>query len=140
MEPVATNRPDRRMNVVLWILQSLLAALFMFAGVMKFIMPIEEMTKQIALPGWFLHFIGAAEILGAIGLILPGILRIRVELTPLAATGLAIITVGATWITLAGGQGAVAIIPLVVAMLSAFVAYSRWRMIPGSESSRVPGN
>src|SRR5712671_3732383 len=88
MESVATNRPDRKMNVVLWILQSLLAALFMFAGVMKFIMPIEEMTKQIALPGWFLHFIGAAEILGAIGLILPGILRIRVELTPLAAAGL----------------------------------------------------
>jgi len=140
MESVATDRPDRRMNVVLWILQSLLAALFMFAGVMKFIMPIEEMTKQIALPGWFLHFIGVAEILGAIGLILPGILRIRVELTPLAAAGLSIITVGATWITLAGGQGAVAIIPLVVAMLSAFVAYSRWRMIPSRESSRVPVN
>ncbi len=140
MESVATNRPDRKMNVVLWILQSLLTALFMFAGVMKFIMPIEEMTKQIALPGWFLHFIGAAEILGAIGLILPGILRIRVELTPLAAAGLSIIMFGATWITLAGGQGAAAIIPLIVALLSAFVAYSRWRMNPSYESSRVPVN
>jgi uncharacterized membrane protein YphA (DoxX/SURF4 family) len=129
---MATNPPNRKKNVILWILQVLLAALFMFAGVMKFVMPIEEMTKQIALPGWFLHFIGAAEILGAIGLILPGILRIRVGLTPLAAAGLAIITVGATWITLAGGQGAMAIIPLVVALLSAFVAYSRWQM-----SSRV---
>jgi uncharacterized membrane protein YphA (DoxX/SURF4 family) len=132
---MATNPPNRKTNVMLWILQVLLAALFMFAGVMKFVMPIEEMTKQIALPGWFLHFIGAAEILGAIGLILPGIFRIRVGLTPLAAAGLAIITVGATWITLAGGQGAMAIIPLVVALLSAFVAYSRWRM-----SSRVPVN
>jgi uncharacterized membrane protein YphA (DoxX/SURF4 family) len=140
MESVATNRPDRKMNVVLWILQSLLAALFMFAGVMKFIMPIEEMTKQIALPGWFLHFIGAAEILGAIGLILPGILRIRVELTPLAAAGLSIIMFGATWITLAGGQGAAAIIPVIVALLSGFVAYSRWRMNPSRESSRVPVN
>jgi uncharacterized membrane protein YphA (DoxX/SURF4 family) len=140
MESVATNRPDRKMNVVLWILQSLLAALFMFAGVMKFIMPIEEMTKEIALPGWFLHFIGAAEILGAIGLILPGILRIRVGLTPLAAAGLAIITLGATWITLAAGQGTMAIIPFVVALLSAFVAHSRWRIIPSRESSRVPGN
>jgi uncharacterized membrane protein YphA (DoxX/SURF4 family) len=129
---MATNPPNRKKNVILWILQVLLAALFMFAGVMKFVMPIEEMTRQIALPGWFLHFIGAAEILGAIGLILPGILRIRVGLTPLAAAGLAIITVGATWITLAGGQGAMAIIPLVVALLSAFVAYSRWQM-----SSRV---
>ena len=130
MESVATNRPDRKMSVVLWILQGLLAALFMFAGVMKFVMPIEEMTKQIVLPGWFLHFIGAAEILGAIGLILPGILRIRVELTALAAAGLAIITFGATWITLKGGQGTIAIMPLIVALLSTFVAYSRWRMIP----------
>ena len=131
---MATN-PNRKTNVILWILQALLAALFMFGGAMKFIMPIEEMTKQIVLPGWFLHFIGAAEILGAIGLILPGILRIRLGLTPLAAAGLAIITLGATWITLKGGQGAMAIIPLVVALLSAFVAYSRWQM-----SSRVPIN
>lgn len=140
MTSVSTNPPGRKMNVVLWILQSLLAALFMFSGVMKFVMSVEEMTRQIALPGWFLHFIGAAEILGAVGLILPGILRVRVELTPLAAAGLSIITVGATWITLAGGQGAIAIMPFVVALLSAFVAYSRWRMLPIRESSRVPVN
>src|ERR1700681_1088681 len=135
MKTAAMDQPGRKLNVLLWVLLVLLALLFIFAGVMKFVMPIEEMTKQIALPGWFLHFIGAAEILGAIGLILPGILRIRVGLTPLAAAGLAIITVGATWITLAGGQGAMAIIPLIVALLSAFVAYTRWQM-----SSRVPIN
>jgi len=138
MTSVSTNAPSRKMNVVLWIVQGLLAALFMFAGVMKFVMSVEEMTRQIALPGWFLHFIGVAEILGSLGLILPGVLRIRTELTPLAAAGLSIITVGATWITLAGGQGAMAIMPFVVALLSAFVAYSRWRMPPIGESSRVP--
>ena len=124
---MGTNPPNRKKNVMLWILQGLLAALFMFAGVMKFVMPIEEMTKQTHLPGLFLHFIGVAEILGAIGLILPGLLRIRVGLTPLAAAGLAIITVGATVITLAGGQIGMAMFPLVTALLSAFVAYSRWR-------------
>ena len=138
MTSLSANAPSRKMNVVLWIVQGLLAALFMFSGVMKFVMSIEEMTRQIALPGWFLHFIGVAEILGAIGLILPGILRIRVELTPLAAAGLSIITVGATWITVAGGQGAIAIMPFVTALLSAFVAYGRWRMVPGRESSHVP--
>src|SRR5260370_35224965 len=122
MEFVATNRPDRKMSVVLWILQSLLAALFMVAGVMKFIMPIEEMTKQIVLPGWFLHFIGAAEILGAIGLILPGILRIRVELTALAAAGLAILTLAGPWHTLAGGRGAAATIHIFATVAPAFVA------------------
>ena len=112
----------------LWILQGLLAALFLFTGGTKLVLPIEEMTKQVPLPGLFLRFIGVAEVLGAIGLILPGLLRIRPGLTPLAAAGLAIITVGATVVTLMTGGGAMALIPLVVALLSAFVAYSHWRL------------
>ena len=87
-------------------------------------MPIEEMTRQmpVPLPGLFLRFIGVAEVLGAIGLILPGLLRIRPGLTPLAAAGLAIIMIGATVITLAIGDVAPALIPLTVGLLAAFVA------------------
>jgi hypothetical protein len=124
---------------LLWIIQALLALLFLFAGGSKLVMPIAEMTKQIQLPGLFLRFIGVAEILGAVGLILPGLLRIRPGLTPLAAAGLAIITIGATVITLKAGMGAMALIPLVVALLSAFVAYSRWLLAPipsGERSNR----
>ena len=84
------------MNIALWVVQALLAALFLFAGGMKFVMSIEEMTKQVPLPGWFLHFIGVVEVLGALGLILPWLTRIRPGLTPLAAAGLAIIMIGAT--------------------------------------------
>ena len=80
------------MNVVLWIIQVLLALLFLFAGGMKLILPIEEMTKQMPMPGLFLRFIGVCEVLGALGLILPGLLRIRPGLTPLAAAGLVIIS------------------------------------------------
>ena len=58
------------MNIALWIIQSLLALLFLFAGVMKLILPIEEMTQQIALPGLFLRFIGVCEVLGGLGLVL----------------------------------------------------------------------
>ena len=65
------------MNIALWVVQALLAALFLFAGGMKFVMSIEEMTKQVPLPGWFLHFIGVVEVLGALGLILPWLTRIR---------------------------------------------------------------
>jgi hypothetical protein len=121
----------------LWIIQGLLALLFLFAGGTKLVLPIAEMTKEIQLPGLFLRFIGVAEILGAVGLILPGLLRIRPGLTPLAAVGLSIITIGATVITLVAGQGVLALIPLLVATLSAFVAYSRWRLvpIPGREQS-----
>jgi uncharacterized membrane protein YphA (DoxX/SURF4 family) len=56
----------------LWTLQALLAALFLFAGGMKLVSPIAALTQQVALPGPFLRFIGLAEVLGALGLILPG--------------------------------------------------------------------
>jgi len=118
------------MNITLWILQALLALLFLFAGSMKFVMSIEEMTKQIPLPGWFLHFIGVCEVLGGLGLILPWLLRIRPDLTPLAAAGLVTIMIGATAITLQIGDILMALFPLVVGILCAFVAYGRWRLAP----------
>src|SRR5512139_746066 len=110
------------MNLALWIVQALLAALFLFAGGMKLITPIEEMTKQIAMPGWFLRFIGVAEVLGAIGLILPGLLRIYPGLTPLAAAGLVIIMTGATVLTVIIGDIPTALFPLTTGMLCVFVA------------------
>jgi uncharacterized membrane protein YphA (DoxX/SURF4 family) len=120
------------MNYVFWIIQWLLALLFLFAGGMKLVLPIEEMTKQmpLPLPGLFLRFTGVVEVLGAIGLILPWLLRIRPGLTPLAATGLAIVMIGATVYTLATGDFTTALIPLLVGLLSAFVAYGRWRLTP----------
>jgi uncharacterized membrane protein YphA (DoxX/SURF4 family) len=120
------------MTYALWIVQALLALIFLFSGGMKVVLPIEALLKQmpLPLPGLFLRFIGVCEVLGAIGLILPGLLHIRPGLTPLAAAGLVIIMIGATVYTLAGGQGALALIPLVVGLLSAFVAYARWRLTP----------
>jgi hypothetical protein len=84
----------------------------------------------VPLPGAFVRFIGVAEVLGAIGLILPGLLRIRPGLTPLAAAGLVVIMIGATAVTLVGGDVALALVPLVVGLLAAFVAYGRWRLAP----------
>ena len=116
------------MNVALWIVQALLAVVFIFSGVMKFLMSVEEMTQQIPIPGWFLHFIGVCEILGGIGLVLPSLLRIRPGLTPLAAAGLVIIMIGAVIVTIMTGDVMMALIPLVVGILAAFVAYGRWRL------------
>jgi len=82
--------------------------------------------NSVALPGWFLRFIGVTEILGAIGLILPRLLRIRPGLTPLAAAGLVIIMIGATVVTLMGGQIGPAFIPFIVGLLAVFVAYGRY--------------
>jgi len=130
------GRERSTMNVALWIVQGLLAALFLFAGGAKLVLPLDQMAGPVALPGWFLRFLGVAEVLGAFGLVLPGLLRIRPGLTPLAAAGLVIIMIGATVVTLVGGMVAVALMDLVVALLAAFVAYGRWRLAPYRDSSR----
>ena len=101
------------MNIALWIAQGLLAAIFLFAGGMKLVLPVEEMTKQLPLPGLFLRFIAVCEVLGAIGLILPWLLGLRPGLTPLAAAGLVIIMIGATALTLATAGITMALILLV---------------------------
>jgi hypothetical protein len=124
------------MTYALWIVQALLAALFLWAGGIKLVLPLEKLTGPVPLPGLFLRFIGVAEVLGAAGLILPGLLRIRPGLTPLAAAGLVIIMIGATVLTLAGGDLVPALIPLAVGLLAAFVTYGRWRLAPLRGSSR----
>src|SRR5260370_39544695 len=103
----------------LWIIQGLLALLFLFAGSMKLIVPIAMLTAQMPmpLPGLFLKFIGVAEVTGAIGLILPDLVRMRPMLTPLAACGLLIIMAGATVVTLRAGSVGGALCPLVVGLL-----------------------
>jgi DoxX-like family len=130
------GRGRSTMNVALWIVQGLLAALFLFAGGAKLVLPLDQMAGPVALPGWFLRFLGVAEVFGALGLVLPGLLRIRPGLTPVAATGLVIIMIGATVITLVGGMVAVALMNVVVALLAAFVAYGRRRVAPYRDSSR----
>jgi hypothetical protein len=119
------------MNIVLWIIQILLALLFLFAGVTKLVLPIEVLTSmgspnQVHLPGSFIRFIGVCETLGALGLILPGVFRRQKYLTPLAAVGLVIIMIGAVVITIIADGVVAGIGPLVVGLLCAFVAYGRW--------------
>jgi uncharacterized membrane protein YphA (DoxX/SURF4 family) len=121
----ATKQKARAVTVTLWTVQILLAFIFLLAGSMKLILPIEMMTVQMPLPGQLLRFIGVCEVAGALGLILPGLTRIQRRLTPLAACGLVVIMVGAVVFTLASQGGAGAVVPLVVGGLAACVAYGR---------------
>lgn len=116
----------------LWIVQGLLALVFLFTGGTKLFMPLEAVAGQmpVPLPGAFVRFLGAAELLGAIGLILPGLLRIRTGLTPLAAAGLVVVMGGAVVLTLVGVGAGPAFGPLVLGLLAGFVAYGRWRLVP----------
>lgn len=131
------------MNIALWIVQSLLALLFLFAGGMKLVLPVEEMIQQmpLALPGWFVRFIGIVEVLGGIGIILPWLLRIRPTLTPLAAAGLVIIMIGATVYTLAAGDIGSALMPLVVgsSVLLSPTAAGGWHRIAEPTGFRKHG-
>jgi hypothetical protein len=137
-----------RTNVWLWTIQGLLAALFLFAGGMKLVVPVESHAVPVSLPGPFLRFIGVVEVLGALGLILPGLLRIQLALTSLAAAGLVVIMTGAAAVTLLGGGGGQALVPVVVGLLAGAVAYGRVQAAPSraaaassirfATSARVP--
>lgn len=122
------RRSSRTLNVILWIVQVLLALLFAYAGWVKLSMPLEALAKAAPLPAPFLKFIAVAEIVGAVGLVVPWLTGIRPGLTPLAAACLVVIMIGAVVITVATMPAAWAVLPLVTGALAAFVAIGRWRL------------
>ena len=124
------------MNRALWTVQVLLALFFALAsGAPKLLLPPETLPEMpIPLPRAFVLFIGVAEVAGALGLILPGLLKIKPGLTPLAAGGLVLITLGATgyWL-LAGDALGNAAFAFVMALICGFVAYGRSQLVPHRE-------
>src|SRR4051812_15521525 len=95
--PTPTAPTARTANRLLWTAQILAALIFVFAGVTKFLLPAEKLQQgPIVFPLAFIYFIGVCECLGALGLILPGVTRVKTFLTPLAAAGLTTIMIGAT--------------------------------------------
>jgi len=93
-------------------------------------MPLQVVADQIGLSVGLLHFVAAMEVLGGLGMILPGLLHVRPGLTPLAAAGLIVIMIGAVTITLRTQPAPVATLPVVTGLLAIFVAYGRWRLVP----------
>jgi len=119
------------MNIMLWVLQVLLAVAF-FAHGWLFLSPPPEMVDQInaLIPPAFRIFIGVAEVLAAIGLTLPGITRIVPALVPAAAAGLMIVMVSATILHTTRGEFSSAVTTAVLFALLTFVAYMRWKVRP----------
>ena len=123
----ARPRVPKAANVLLWIAQVGLAFMFLSAGWMKLATPAAVMQAQSPLPIELLRFVAVAEILGALGLILPGLFRIRQILTPLAAAGLAIIMAGAVVLTARGPDLSLVALPFAVGVVAVAIAYGRWR-------------
>jgi hypothetical protein len=119
------------MNVVLWVLQVLLALAF-FAHGLLFLIPPPDIAAQMnqSLPRWFQLFLGIAEIAAAIGLILPGLTRVLPWLVIWAACGIMIVMVSATIYHLARSEWSSALITLVLLAMATYVAYARVRIAP----------
>jgi hypothetical protein len=128
-----------RQTTLLWIAQGLLAPLFLFAGTTKFVLPPAVLEGPLPLPLSFIYFVGAAEIMGGLGLVLPGLLHTRTWLTPMAAVGLLTIMAGATTITIEAGMLVPSLIPLSVGGLAAFIAHGRSGALPAATvPARLP--
>jgi uncharacterized membrane protein YphA (DoxX/SURF4 family) len=119
------------MNIVLWVLQVLLAAAFLAHGWL-FLSPPPEIAAQMnaSLPRWFQLFLGVAEVLAGVGLTLPGLTRIQPWLVTWAAGGVMIVTASATAFHLMRGEFSSAAITLVLLAVATFVAYARLRVLP----------
>ena len=119
------------MNLVLWILQVLLAVAFFAHGWMLLAPPPEIAAQMNAmLPRWFSLFIGVSEVLAAIGLTLPGLTRIHPWLVTWAAVGIMIVMVSATVLHVARNEIPQALITLLLLAMATFVAYARHRLLP----------
>ena len=125
---------SRALRVGLWVTQGLLAAMFLMSGLMKLTTPVAELAA--AMPwvsgslGGLVRLIGAAELAGAIGLILPAATRIQPRLTVLAALGLMLIMAGAAVTHVARGELGVVAMPVILGGLAAFVAWGRSKKAP----------
>ena len=119
------------MNIMLWVLQVLLAAAFLAHGWL-FLSPPPEIAVQMnaSLPRWFQLFLGVAEVLAGVGLTLPGLTRIMPWLVTWAAVGIMIVTVSATAYHLMRGEISSAAITLLLFAMAAFLAYMRHRVLP----------
>ncbi len=119
------------MNILLWIIQGLLAAAFLAHGVM-FLVPPPDIAAQMneLLPRWFQLFLGVAEVLAAVGLVLPAATRVLPWLVVWAAVGVMIVMISATVLHFARGEIGSGIVTAVLLAMAWFVAYARQRLVP----------
>jgi hypothetical protein len=118
------------MSVMLWVLQCLLAAVFLAHGLI-FLFPPASMVELLKpVPTAFRMFLGVAEVLAAVGLTLPGITRILPWLIPCAAAGVMVVMIGATIFHTVRGELSSAIVTAILLVMATFVAYMRWKVMP----------
>lgn len=131
---MANSTTSRGLNIALWVVQSLLAVMFLMAGANKLFQSIPELSKMLPwvtqVPEGMVRFIGISELLGGLGLLLPSILRIKPILTPFSAIGLAVVMLLATFFHISKGETSVIAMPIVFMAMAIFVAWGRTKKAP----------
>lgn len=122
------------MHISLWVVQVLLAAMFILSGFMKVFMPIEKLSTMLpwatSVPAVLVKFIGVSELLGGLGLLLPSMLRIKPSLTVWAGWGLATIMLLAIPFHISRGEVSLIGMNAVFMLMALFVAWGRWKKAP----------
>lgn len=125
---------SKGMNTAIWIGQLILAAMFLMAGVMKSTMPIDKLSVTVTwakdVPEMLVRFIGISEFLGALGLLLPSLLRIRPRLTPVAAMCLASVLLMAIVFHIYRGEAKLIGMHIVMAAMAIFIVWGRMVKAP----------
>ena len=128
------QQPSKALNITLWIAQVLLAAMFLMSGLMKVSQPIEKLSESLAwtaqVPELLVRFIGVAEVLGALGLILPSLLRIKPRLTVTAALGLALVMIFAAVFHISRGENGAIGMNIILIAIALFIAWGRSKKAP----------
>jgi putative oxidoreductase len=131
---MAQQPSNKKLNIALWVLQVVLAAMYLMAGYQKAFGDLAVVVTSIFwiayTPAVLVRFIGVSELLGAIGLILPAALRIRPQLTALAAAGLTLIMLLANLMHIYRGEYFVLPMTIIMFAMAGFVAYGRWKLAP----------
>lgn len=129
-----TTTSNKKLNIALWIAQSLLAAMFLMTGVMKLTSPIETLAESLpwvtSVPAALIRFIGLSELLGGLGLLLPSILRIKPQLTVWAGRGLAVVMVLAAIFHGSRGEFSAIGMNVVLMTIALFIAWGRNKKAP----------
>jgi uncharacterized membrane protein len=129
-----TTNSNKKLNIALWIAQSLLAAMFLMTGVMKLTSPIETLAESLpwvtSVPVALIRFIGLAEFLGGLGLLLPSILKIKPQLTVWAARGLTAVMVLAAIFHGSRGEFSAIGMNVVLLAIAVFIFWGRSKKAP----------
>ena len=128
------QHPSKFIHYILWILQAVLAAMLLWAAFMKLLKPVAEISTMWPWAGQvsagFVKFTGIIDLLGAVGLVFPALLRIRPWLTPLAATGIVLLMIAASIFHVSRGEASLIGFNIVVAAIAAFIAWGRYVNAP----------